>query len=461
LIIRDACTSLPAAGHGAYDNGGAWYSDDFGLSWIRIFRNTWSSIFAVSPFDRNRLICINGTLSKNPGVFLSKDRGITWSKNNRIIGQPHSITDVEFDLYDPTMIHLTVVGSGFYRGTYPGGKDAKKISLDRDAAELDIYETLQLSLAAWGGVEASELELNSSNPSVASITPDGLITAHKQGAVIIRALSPDARYTDHLYLTVTGSITKNVVVSPTDTTILSGDTLVLEITVKNGVDPETLLYDSSDSSVIDVDSNGNFIAHTIGRAVVSVWSADRIFSDHCTVTVEDTLGRRLVILQDSIQIYTDDSIRLQLALDPDIREVSIRYQSADPGLVTISSSGQVRGLAAGVSTVYAYVPSLPKAMDQVPVRIMKKPALGNAQIRGYEGTDPYPNPVRQGETIRVRGERLTEIRLYSLNGMLLRQESVEGQGEIIFSTANLVPGIYILKILLSGDTMNHKLVISR
>lgn len=446
--------------HGAYDNGGAWYSDNYGQSWTRIFRNTWSSIFAVSPFDRNRLICINGTLSKNPGVFLSEDRGLSWSKNNRINGQPHNITDVEFDLYDPTTVHLTVLGSGFYRGSYPGGAESRKISLGMDAAELDIYGTLQLSLEAWGGVEASELVLSSSNASVATISSDAMITAHRQGAVIIRAVSADGRYTDHLYLTVSDQVTDNVVISPEDTTILMGDTLVLDITLKKGVDPEALLFESADSTVVDVDGAGNFIARMIGRTEVSVWSGDRIFSDRCTVTVEDSLGRRVIIMQDSIQLYTGDTIRLQVARDPDIREVSLTYQSADPSLVSVSSSGLLRGVKEGVSTVYSYVPSLPNALDHVAVRVYEKPAVGLESLWEPGGTEPYPNPVQQGNSFRVNLEGIQECRIYTLNGVLLGQFFVRDSEESEISTQNLAPGVYLVRILSAAGTVCHKLIVS-
>lgn len=446
--------------HGNYNNGGAWYSDDFGQNWTRIFRNTWCSIFAVSPFDRDRLICINGKLSKNPGVFLSEDRGLSWSKNNRIMGQPDNITDVEFDIYDPTMIHITVVGSGFYRGTYPGGELSRKISMGLDAAKLDIFESLQLSPEAWGGVEISELELSSSNPSVASIDEDGLITALRQGAVIIRAVSADRRYTDHMYLTVSGEYTDNVLVSPSDTTILSGDTLVLNITVKNGVNPETLIFESSDSTVVDVDEAGNFIGRNIGRTEVSVWSEDRIFSDQCTVTVEDTLGRLVIILQDSINMYTGDTARLEIVHDPDIREISIKYMSESSDKVAVSASGELRGLEEGESIVYAYVPSVTGARDEVKVVVTKKPLVGIDQNPDIKDAGLYPNPIRQGDILRIRGKGISEIRIYSLNGTLMHRESTGDQDLATYNTHKLEPGVYFVKTLSAGYSSSFKLKIT-
>ena len=66
------------------------------------------------------------------------------------MGQPNNITDIEFDIYDPTKMHMTIVGSGFYRGTYPGGSISRKISLGQDEASLDIFGSMQLSPEAWG-----------------------------------------------------------------------------------------------------------------------------------------------------------------------------------------------------------------------------------------------------------------------------------------------------------------------
>ena len=50
------------------------------------------------------------------GVYISEDRGATWSKNNRMIGENGDITDVQFDIFDASLIHLTQRGSGFYKG---------------------------------------------------------------------------------------------------------------------------------------------------------------------------------------------------------------------------------------------------------------------------------------------------------------------------------------------------------
>jgi hypothetical protein len=78
----------------------------------------------------------------------------------------------------------------------------------------------------------------------------------------------------------------------------------------------------------------------------------------------------------------------------------------------------------------------------------------------------YPNPAGQQVTIRYRmnfpGDFSMEIR--DLRGVLKNSPgaipSNKGDHEATLSTANLQPGIYLLKIICGQQTMTRKLVIS-
>lgn len=441
--------------NGSYDNGGVWYSDDFGLSWVRIFRNTWTSILDISPFDRNRIICINGTLSKNPGVFISEDRGQSWSKNNRIFGQPHNITDVEFDLFDPTTIHLSIIGSGFYRGSYPGGADARKISLGLDKLSMDRYETIQLEPQTWGGVDVSELNFSSDKPLIASVNSEGVIRAHKQGATMIRAISADERYSEYVYLSVSNEATKNLRFSTNDTSLLTGDTLQLDLLLFNGISGENLSYESSDSAVVDVDESGIFLAKRMGECEVSIWSEDRIFSDICRVRVQDSLGRKLVIMNDSIKLFIGDTAQLDVAHINDIRPVSIKYQVESSSIISVSATGQIIGRASGTSMVYAYVSAF-DAMDQIEVEVKETIPLGSEPRISTSGYQLYPNPITQGDILHIEAGNQKDIYIYDLKGVLIYQQKHSNS----IDTGILAPGAYFIKLGSSEEMITRMLLVN-
>ncbi|MEM6769931.1 MAG: hypothetical protein AAF597_05020, partial [Bacteroidota bacterium] len=111
------------------DNGGLFYSDDYGQSWTQVFDGPFVDNFAISPFDRNVLVLSMSVLTKNPGIFISQDRGATWAKSNASLGRPAGITQIEFDYYDPTKLWISVFGGGFYRGQFPAGAATRKVTV--------------------------------------------------------------------------------------------------------------------------------------------------------------------------------------------------------------------------------------------------------------------------------------------------------------------------------------------
>ncbi|QBG48084.1 hypothetical protein EGM51_12005 [Verrucomicrobia bacterium S94] len=106
------------AGYRNSNTGGLWYSDDYGITWEKTFVSPLTECVDVSPFDSNLVVVTVGNLQKNPGLYLSEDRGRTWTKNNRSVSINWRIRDVEFSIHDPTTLWLACVGAGFFKGTY-------------------------------------------------------------------------------------------------------------------------------------------------------------------------------------------------------------------------------------------------------------------------------------------------------------------------------------------------------
>lgn len=94
---------------------GVWYTDDFGDNWTQIFEYPGTECIDVSPFDHNLIVVTCKFMSKNPGVYVSRDRGKTWAKSNKNIVIPQEIEDVKFDILNPGKMWLATLGTGFYR----------------------------------------------------------------------------------------------------------------------------------------------------------------------------------------------------------------------------------------------------------------------------------------------------------------------------------------------------------
>ena len=266
------------------DDGGLFYSDDFGQTWEQIFEGPFVENFDVSPFDHNILIISMGTLAKNPGIFMSMDRGKTWTKNNRIFGQPDRIAQVEFDLHDPTTIWLAIVGSGFYRGDFPEGVDTRKLSVAPGTEKLTIGDSIQAVVTKID--YAGELKFKTANKTVATVSDDGWIKGTGVGATKVWVTSEDGRYSDFIYLVVSRVAVTNITLDIDDFSINQNEEKQLTATISpENASDKTVIWESLDPSIASVDENGLVTGVKGGKTSIVVTSNDGSFSARAEVTV--------------------------------------------------------------------------------------------------------------------------------------------------------------------------------
>jgi len=101
------------------DEGGAWISQDKGVTWKKIFHMPYVSQIAFDPNNAERIMVAirpnNNINFSNSGIYLTEDNGNSWKKINYGIGNPYDITDIKFDLTDGNILWCAVQSSGWYR----------------------------------------------------------------------------------------------------------------------------------------------------------------------------------------------------------------------------------------------------------------------------------------------------------------------------------------------------------
>jgi uncharacterized protein YjdB len=139
--------------------------------------------------------------------------------------------------------------------------------------------------------------LTSSNPSVVTVTKDGLLTGIKAGSADILAVSEDGGYKSKCRVTVADktqepSLTKvtGVTLSDTSMSLENGSSAVLIASVKPAdATNKACTFTSSDSSVISVTQTGTVKALSQGSADVVVRTTDGGYSAKCRITVTETV----------------------------------------------------------------------------------------------------------------------------------------------------------------------------
>ena len=192
IVIDQSNRIYITTGYRAGGNG-VWYSDDWGTTWNQIFSYPGAQNIDVSPFDRNLLVVSVKHLALNPGIYVSRDRGITWTKSNNAIVIPQQIEQVKFDQLEPSKLWAATLGCGFYRGTIKDGDKVQVVDITENGVESANEQVFKLNASIVNADYAQNtLIWKSENTAIATVDANGLVTPTGKGMTKIWAMTQDS-----------------------------------------------------------------------------------------------------------------------------------------------------------------------------------------------------------------------------------------------------------------------------
>lgn len=202
---------------------------------------------------------------------------------------------------------------------------------------------------------------SSSDTSVASVNAStGYIYAQNVGSAVIYASATDGSGVSAcIPVTV---ISGNVVVESVELdknsmTVEVGATAKLTaIVCPSNATNNTVIWSSSNSAIARVDSDGTIYGLKRGTAIVTATANDgsgKSGSCHVDVT-GDVLVRRIMLSPDCVTMGLNKTIELKETIRPeDATNKNIWWESTNPSVVTVTSSGIVRAVGLGYASVIA------------------------------------------------------------------------------------------------------------
>lgn len=194
----------------------------------------------------------------------------------------------------------------------------------------------------------------SSDPSVASVDENGVVTGLKGGVAIIIAK------TEERGLVASCSVTVQEFVSSID---IDSDNLKINVgdakQLKANVLPESatnreITWSSSNSSIVSVDSNGKIKGNNAGTATIYAYSSDGS-GLYDTINVEVIYPVTSISVSPSVtKVQQGKSTTVTATVTPsNATYKNVEWSSSDTDIATVDSSGTIIGLNPGSCKIYA------------------------------------------------------------------------------------------------------------
>lgn len=222
--------------------------------------------------------------------------------------------------------------------------------------KFDIKESLDY-------IDVKSLQWKSENSAIASVNKDGIITALKEGTTKITGMIGNVvcveikcKVYDNSYISINNPGTLTVGNTETLSTSSSGIPSDAKIT-----------WESSNPEILTVSDKGELKALSVGEVTISVLLNGKVM-DSVTITVEEKEPEEIYFYIDNPEKLMVGDVKTLTASSSNVpNNATIRWESSNTDVLTISDSGEVKALFPGETTITVYVND--RYMDSVTINV--------------------------------------------------------------------------------------------
>ena len=259
---------------------------------------------------------------------------------------------------------VTIGEVKFYKtgGSAPVTPTVNSVTVSPTSATLDPNNTQQLTANVDATPASADKSVTwaSNNPSVATVSESGLVTAVAQGTATITA-------TSNLDNTKSGTcnITVNAPAAPIPVTAIAlnkstaiigigdSETLTINYTPADANTGKAVNWTSSNTSIATVDNSGKVTGVAVGTATITATSTtDASITASCAVTVQAVAVTGVSINPTSANLQIGGSTDLTYTILPaNATDKSVSWSSSNTAVATVNNNGHVTAVAAGTATI--------------------------------------------------------------------------------------------------------------
>ena len=255
----------------------------------------------------------------------------------------------------------------------------KSVSLNQSSLSLDIsskkLKQLTATIAPANATNKS-VRWNSTNPAVAEVTTQGLVTAKSEGTATITATTEDGKKTATCKVTVYVGVTSVMLGNKNSSTTLEIDrTYQLYETISPAnATFKTVRWSSDNSSVASVSVRGLVTAKSAGTAIITVTTEDggktATFNVTVTSSTKETYRSRstnvtsirsrsstispisVTLNMRELILYPGSTEQLTATIYPAfVTRNLVRWSSSNTSVATVNDQGMVTAKSTGTATI--------------------------------------------------------------------------------------------------------------
>ena len=219
------------------------------------------------------------------------------------------------------------------------------VKLDKTEAVIDKGKTVTLTPTVYPSkLEDRSVTWKSSDTKIATVSSSGKVKGVKAGKAVITCTSNATGLSTTCQVTVSGvSLDKSEVIVGKNKTVTLKPTLYPET-----LEDKSVTWKSSDTKIATVSSSGKVKGVKSGTATITCTSNATGLSTTCQVTVV-TVALNII---SEVTIHKGMGVTLTATIYPlTVEDQSVTWKSSNTAVATVSSTGKVKGIAAGTATI--------------------------------------------------------------------------------------------------------------
>lgn len=235
-------------------------------------------------------------------------------------------------------------------------KSVKSISLNQTSLNLKPAQTFRLvSTIVPADAYNSAVVWESSNPEVATVDANGVVTAVTKGDAIISVKATDGSGVSKECAVHVDILVESIQLSDAEFGLEPGNTRQLQLSIQpDDAFVKDVIWSSDNENVATVDQQGSVTAKNKGVANISVRTTDGSnLTASCKVTVA-TLVKSISVTPQSTNINAGETVQLHCAVTPESADnKNVIWDSADEDVAKVNPDGLVTAISSGVVTIRA------------------------------------------------------------------------------------------------------------